>query len=145
MKSVITGLVLFSAQLANAACLDAEASNWMKRMMDARVTGGDFPSPFSGAVCQTSAVSGKETSSVCYWEYKYRNQDASETLDRFINALQSCFAVDQVPDDQPVNHPDSYDLYQYVIDETRVSLALKDKAALNKTYVFLRFEPGSDG
>lgn len=39
-----------------------------------------------------------------------------------------------------VNHPDSYDLLQFNFGPAIVSVSLKDKAALAKTYVFLRIE-----
>ena len=43
-----------------------------------------------------------------------------------------------VIEDLDVNHPDFYDLKTYTKMETSLAVSLKDKAALDQTYVFLR-------
>ncbi|WP_120499236.1 hypothetical protein [Roseovarius sp. EL26] len=75
----------------------------------------------------------------CQQAYPYRAADATSRfmeLNRDISeCLQSQAVVSQ---DQTVNHPDFYDLYQYNLDQVTVSVSLKDKASLQQTFVFLR-------
>ncbi|MDJ0613743.1 MAG: hypothetical protein QNJ29_08690 [Rhizobiaceae bacterium] len=80
---------------------------------------------------------GKEL--ICFWQFDYRSTSATEHLRR-LNKLIS-LAIDQgeVPqDDQDVNHPDFYDLRTYTINGADIAVSLKDKAALDQTFVFLR-------
>ena len=143
MKSVFALAVLSSAQMSFAACADNQTSRWITEMIEARAGQGAFPAPTSGGECQASQVSGGPLSSVCSWEFDYRADAAAALMDGFVGTLQSCFDVQEIAPDQQVNHPDSYDLHQLEVGETMVSVSLKDKAALTKTYIFLRFEPAN--
>ena len=45
--------------------------------------------------------------------------------------------------DARVNHPDSYDLREWIADSGTWSVSVKDKGALGQTLVFLRYAPAS--
>jgi len=57
------------------------------------------------------------------------------------SALTACRPGAAQGGDQPVNHPDSYDLRQWRADQGVYAVSVKDKGASNRTLVFLRFEP----
>ena len=40
-----------------------------------------------------------------------------------------------------VNHPDSYDLHEWRTPSGTYAISVKDKGALNRTLVFLRYAP----
>ena len=44
-------------------------------------------------------------------------------------------------EDQPVNHPDSYDLREWDTPDGTFAISVKDKGGLNRTLVFFRLEP----
>lgn len=100
---------------------------------------GEALTPLSGAeTCRTArALSGAQTYH-CAWKFPYRSAAASRVFDSFSRALKDCFPQEaQGAADQAVNHPDSYDLRQYMVGEVDVSVSLKDKGALQQTYVFI--------
>ena len=75
----------------------------------------------------------------CAWDFPYRAPKADQTFARFNQSAQTCFDdLTALDADQPVNHPDSYDLRQYRLGDINLSVSLKDKTALQKTYVFIR-------
>lgn len=91
--------------------------------------------------CATFFSPGESRGFHCVWEFSYRAAEAEKTFTYFDETLQRCFADRaRVEHDQPVNHPDSYRLQQYQVGPVTVSVSLKDKSALQKTYVFLRVD-----
>jgi len=53
--------------------------------------------------------------------------------------LAACLGPDaKETTDQIVNHPDAYDLREFELDGSTYAVSLKDKGALQQTYVFLR-------
>lgn len=76
----------------------------------------------------------------CAWPFPFREGAARKTFDVAFAQLQSCFGAD-ASEDQPVNHPDFYDLRMFQTPQGEVGLSLKDKGALQQTYVFLRMAP----
>lgn len=80
----------------------------------------------------------------CAWKFEYRADGAQATFDAFNRSLQDCFGNRaQISRDQPVNHPDFYDLRQYQLDQIEVTVSIKDKSAMQSTYVFVRVHGGS--
>ena len=58
-----------------------------------------------------------------------------------LDGVTSCFGAGAVvSSDTGVNHPDTYDLQMFRTVAGTVSVSLKDKGALQQTYVFLRIE-----
>lgn len=77
----------------------------------------------------------------CAWEFPYRSAQAPETFDALLGLIRGCFGDSaDLRRDQGVNHPDSYDLRQARLDGVDFSVSIKDKAALNATFVFLRVQ-----
>ena len=75
----------------------------------------------------------------CQWEFDYRSQNTYETFNQLIEAMQSCFENQAVArKDQGVNHPDTYDQRQFDLEDVVITVSLKDRAALSRTFVFLR-------
>ena len=75
----------------------------------------------------------------CQWVFEYRAPAAKDAFAKAQTALIDCFEESRAAEGQ-VNHPDSYDQVVLLGRSTRVSLALKDKAAHSATYLFLRIE-----
>lgn len=92
---------------------------------------------FTDADCSTSLVLGGGTSFDCAWGYDYRSVEASEAFEVLVGQVAECGDL-ITAQDQQVSHPDSYDLRQFSVDGKEVSVSLKDKGALNQTYVFFR-------
>lgn len=91
--------------------------------------------------CATVRVLGAGVMHVCRWEYVYRSPDARGAFEKLNEKLKSCFGErTQEVHDQGVNHPDFYDLRQYQIGDVWLSVSMKDKGALRKSYVSLRFQ-----
>ncbi len=92
----------------------------------------------SGAACTTSRVLGGAGSIDCHWSYAYRGAAALQAFEDLLALLRQCADEEIVEDEAQVNHPDSYDLRQFRLGESVVSLSLKDKGALGQSLVFLR-------
>lgn len=76
---------------------------------------------------------------VCRWAFKYRSQAAESAFERIANDLARCLGAPAATD-EPVNHPDSYQLVQFNGSDGIISVSLKDKASLQQTFVFLRVD-----
>ncbi len=91
-------------------------------------------------MCDTSLGLSGTRAYHCGWAFAYRSSRASETFNMLNRDIRRCLGpLETGMKDVHVNHPDSYDLRQYFKDGVTISLALKDKASLQKTYVLLRF------
>lgn len=90
--------------------------------------------------CGTNRVLGGATETTCAWSFDYRAKEAKAHFDWVQERLQSCYHIsgENLPDHR-VNHPDSYTLWQFYIEDQQISLSLKDKAALRQSLVFLRW------
>lgn len=74
----------------------------------------------------------------CIWGFPYRDVAASAFFGAVDADLRGCFADSaRFAADQGVNHPDTYDQRRYGLDDVVVTVSLKDKSALGRTYVFL--------
>ncbi len=86
----------------------------------------------------TQSLSGLKTYH-CTWEFSYRAKDAYLRFDAVKKLLKECFGdAASVSSDQRVNHPDFYDLQLYRLNQAEVAVSIKDKSALQRTYLFLR-------
>lgn len=75
----------------------------------------------------------------CAWDFPRRAPAASERFDGLVQAMTLCFGERaRLYEDQSVNHPDSYSLRGFELPQAEVSVSIKDKGALEKTFVFLR-------
>ena len=83
----------------------------------------------------------KTSSYYCAWEFPYRATHAYNTFDAFIRDLDDCIGQHAAShDDQDVNHPDYYALRRYETAQSDVSVSIKDKSALDRTFVFIRVQ-----
>ena len=96
--------------------------------------------------CQTYlSQSGSEGAS-CAWTFPYRAKEAVEFYDRARREIARChLKAPASASDLRVNHPDSYDLEEFVGEDGTMSVSLKDKGALGNSFVFIRFEPLNPG
>lgn len=91
-----------------------------------------------GGTCGVSLQLGGVRLYRCHWKFGYRDAAAGQAFAAKDQMLQKCTgATAQAPQDQQVNHPDSYDLRAYEAGEVRLTTSIKDKGALQETYVFL--------
>ncbi len=76
----------------------------------------------------------------CRWDFGFREEAANALFETLITEAHSCIGTDaELALDKQVNHPDSYTLKRYQFDGSVLSLSLKDKTALQKTLVFVRY------
>ena len=74
----------------------------------------------------------------CSWKFPYREGAATAKFKGFNQTLRTCFdGGTEVLLDEGVNHPDSYAQRQHMIEGVAVSVSIKDKGALQETYVFI--------
>ncbi|MEM6661384.1 MAG: hypothetical protein AAF666_04310 [Pseudomonadota bacterium] len=90
------------------------------------------------ASCDMSLAPGGARSHDCLWSFDYRAPEAAETFRNFFTQTAACFPGGSFAADHSVNHPDFYDLQTLAVDGVEINVSLKDKAALQKTLVFLR-------
>ena len=77
----------------------------------------------------------------CAWTFDHRSDAAYAAFESFDRSLQSCLGDSaQVERDRRVNHPDFYDQRRYRVARAEVTLSVKDKSALQHTYVFVRVQ-----
>ena len=91
--------------------------------------------------CRPSLGLGGTKAVNCAWPFEYRAPQAHAAFEDTLHAVETCLGTHASAQlDGLVNHPDSYDLRTYSIAQGSVSVSLKDKGALQKTYVFLKVE-----
>ena len=79
----------------------------------------------------------------CGWEFPYRAKQAYDTFDAFVRGVNDCIGQQAtLHTDQSVNHPDFYALRRYETEQADVSVSVKDKSALGRTFVFIRVQGG---
>lgn len=74
----------------------------------------------------------------CRWDYTYREPAAVELMRTINIEIQKCLGVQSRKIEDGVNHPDTYEQRLFRLGDINISLSLKDKAALNQSFVFLR-------
>lgn len=74
----------------------------------------------------------------CRWDYDYRAIAASELMRTLNLEIQKCLGVQSRKIEDGVNHPDTYEQRLYRLGDINISLSLKDKAALNQSFVSLQ-------
>ncbi len=148
--TVLAALALIAAPgfaTADGLCsaIDTQARSTLTTEANAALFG---PSSASAGTCSVTRTLSAPDGTVCQWEFDYRDPTAAQAFATFNQLLSDCFqGRAREIKDQGVNHPDFYDLRQYHLDGAAVSVSIKDKGAMRKTFVFLRIEPNgqSDG
>ncbi|MFA3918411.1 hypothetical protein [Ruegeria hyattellae] len=96
----------------------------------------------SGSRCETfvGLTSGNGVS--CYWEFPFRDGAALAYYEATWSELTTCRGGIQSAAENPVNHPDSYDIRELSVAQDIYRVTMKDKGRLNRTLVFFSFEQG---
>lgn len=101
-----------------------------------------FTEPVS---CRWVETDNTVPTTMCLWQFSYRDPKAIRMADRLAEYLRICeTGAELLPDDQRVNHPDTYFLTRLETPQGVYAVSLKDKAALGHSYVFFRFVPEWD-
>ncbi len=91
-----------------------------------------------GAVCTTYLGLSGDSGVSCHWEFAFRGAAAQQHADALWSTITRCRSGTVLGPDLRVNHPDSYDLRELKTGNVTYRVSLKDKAAQNRTLVFLR-------
>lgn len=95
----------------------------------------------SSVPCTKGIALGGAPFTHCAWPFAFRSITATHAFDATVAAIANCpDAQTRLTVDQPVNHPDSYDLRQLQFPGGEVGISIKDKGALAQTYVFIRIQ-----
>ncbi len=97
----------------------------------------EVPSPpFAGGDCVAAGDNFQ-----CRWDFALRAPGVETMFAFVVDAVPMCYTDSAVwPEDQPVNHPDSYTLKRFDAGGGVISIATKDKTQLNRSYIFLRVD-----
>ena len=77
----------------------------------------------------------------CSWRFDYRSGEARQFFGELERRLIACLKPSSpARDDQPVNHPDSFIQQTYAVNGVDLSMSVKDKSPLQKTFVFFRMQ-----
>ena len=77
----------------------------------------------------------------CSWAFPHRAEQAYDTFDEFVREVKDCIGQKAtLHSDQSVNHPDSYALRRFEMEQAEVTVSVKDKGALGSTFVFVRVQ-----
>lgn len=142
---VFAGIASALPAQATPFCDQLDASMAAAGTVDARAEAVQITLPGNQterATCSFSIDLSGARSTNCRWAFGYREQVAADAFAALLRAASVCAGSDiGVTSDQKVNHPDFYDLRVLQVADGEVGLSLKDKAALQQTYVFLRTTP----
>lgn len=94
----------------------------------------------AGATCSTFLSEAALTGVSCYWEFPFRDDKATLLAKSLWSIVQQCHPGVEKGPDQLVNHPDSYDLRNWISGNKIFHVSVKDKGQLERTLVFLRLE-----
>ena len=130
-------LLLAAPGVARAGDLCADVE---RLMADASSGFAASPALAEASDCEVTAT-GKKRVYQCSWEHPHRAAEAYAHYDAFVQELDGCLGPQTTPvADQSVNHPDFFALRRYPMPGADVSVSVKDKSALNRTFVFLRIQ-----
>ncbi len=83
----------------------------------------------------------KEENNIVTIQEVNRAEEAYDTFDRLTQSVHECLGEQAtVHNDQNVNHPDFYALIRYETEKASVNISVKDKSALERTFVFIRIQ-----
>ena len=91
-------------------------------------------------LCSSSQGQSGATAQHCRWPFSFRAPDARAAFDAVSADVAACLDSPAKTEEGEVNHPDTYDQRLFELPTGVISVALKDKGALQQTFVFLRVE-----
>ncbi len=86
--------------------------------------------------CNLSHQLDGKTGMHCSWPFAYRSDASQSAFADMLDQVSACGAKIE-GEQSTVSHPDSYDQRLFQVGNQIVSVALKDKSALDETYIFL--------
>jgi len=133
------GNTAFAAQLCNEiqAVALLSHSNFYVRTGTETITRA--PEPLTGAerCTLTQTLSGARAFH-CAWKYPLRAPASNAAFNAFNETISACLiGSTEAFEDRGVNHPDSYRQHKHTTQDLVVSVSIKDKSALQATYVFV--------
>lgn len=78
---------------------------------------------------------------LCRWTYVLGDAASRQTYEKALGRLRTCTDLTEATRDQGVNHPDFYDAWAFRWSGGALTLSIKDKSALDATFVVLRVLP----
>jgi hypothetical protein len=101
---------------------------------------GPKPLPKAQRCAVVQNVEGHKTYH-CAWKFPFRAAAALTFSNTYNQTIAACFAdATQRVADLGVNHPDSYEQQQHVVEGAVIRVSVKDKGALQETYVFVAIQ-----
>lgn len=143
MDPVLRFLVasLATAFLAAVPARSAEVCTDLKHVLRLAQNGVTDPIPTGAESCASSRTGSGEVAIHCAWAFPYREHRATEMFEALARSVSDCLGAETEPiPDLGVNHPDSYYLHHFRVADATLAVSMKDKAALGKTYIFIRAE-----
>ena len=147
--SILLGFYAASAHVADfcsdiSRLIQAAPGNFATIIVESeeRSKGRDITLKLEGASECTVRQMIRRKSYGCTWTFRLGDPHAYARFDALGQALQRCIGDrSTLNQDQNVNHPDFYDSLLFLLDTAKVSVSVKDKSALESTFVFLFVEP----
>ncbi len=143
--------LLVSAGSAAAAGLEPQCKDLEILMSKARQqlarngeeSGGSAGSlPLGADSCATALGETGSRIYYCNWGFPFRAGKARQLFEDLDAQITDCLENrPEASQDLPVNHPDFYLLRTYHLNDVEISISVKDKSALQKSLVFIRFRP----
>lgn len=149
VSSALAFLAIIGAARAQEICtnvnylIDQSLSKFAKIAVEADEEDGDHDVTLSLSGTSYCFVTKKSSRTWyhCGWEFPHRTQRAYDRFDEFVGRLDDCIGQHATAHtDQKVNHPDFYALRRYEMEQADVSVSVKDKSALGKTFVFIKVQ-----
>ena len=140
----VAGIVMMLAATSGHANACSHIRAWLKPPFDPpqiQPSDKQVAGTTDAAACSVALSQSGTKSSYCAWPFAYRDTRATQMFEEVTGLLEHCIGPqDTSTQNAPVNHPDSYEQRLFRVQYGRVSLSLKDKAQLARTYVFLRLD-----
>ena len=87
--------------------------------------------------CVKAQVLGQGVTVNCRWGFDYRSAGLEESFEHLSDTIANCFKITAQKSDHPVSHPDYYKLRQYEASGRMISVSIKDKGALEHSFIFV--------
>lgn len=97
--------------------------------------------PAGADQCASAVGEGGTSIYYCSWSFPFRSGEARDLFTALNQQIGACLKIGSAAaSDQPVNHPDSFWLNTYRLENTELSISVKDKSTLEKSLLFLRVQ-----
>lgn len=97
----------------------------------------DGAKPAGAQECSTYRAVDGALGTSCHWAFPFRSEAAITFTQDAWESVKACRPGAPKGPDQQVNHPDSFDLLEWVSDGVTYRVSVKDKGALAQTLVFV--------